>query len=59
MPELGLTSEQKAKLTAYIPAYLNWLTSPEGETDVKEHRDHERARITGMVLNISVFSSKN
>ena len=41
MPEFTLTSEQKTRLTAYIPAYLDWLNSPEGKLDVKEHRDHE------------------
>jgi hypothetical protein len=41
MQELTLTSEQKARITAYIPEYLNWLSSSEGKTDVKEHRDHE------------------
>lgn len=41
MQDLTLTSEQKARLTAYIPAYLNWLNSPEGKEDVKEHREHE------------------
>lgn len=41
MPEFTLTSEQKAKLTAYVPDYLDWLSTPKGDKDVKEHREHE------------------
>lgn len=41
MSELMLTTEQKARLTTYVPKYLDWLSSSEGKEDVKEHRDHE------------------
>jgi hypothetical protein len=41
MPELTLTSEQKARLTTYIPEYLGWLRSSEGKQDIKDHREHE------------------
>ena len=39
MPDLTLTNQQKARLTAYITAYLNWLNSPEQKLTDEQIKD--------------------
>lgn len=42
MNSLTLTDEQKAKISSYIPAYKDWLSTPVGLESVTEHRNHEK-----------------
>lgn len=37
-----LTQENKDKLHSYGAEFKNWLTTPTGTEEVKEHREHER-----------------
>jgi len=40
--DISLTDEQKNTLVSYINRYREWLHSPKGLKDTKEHRDHEK-----------------
>lgn len=42
MSSLQLTEEQKNTLRSHISKFKEWLTTPKGLKDIKEHRDHEK-----------------
>jgi hypothetical protein len=42
MSSLQLAEEQKNTLRLHISKFKEWLTTPKGLKDIKEHRDHEK-----------------